>query len=74
MTVSIQADPEFQAGAPGLLFEKEYKVHQHSDQNYDVSRDGQHFAMIKAVETTGQIHVVLNWIEELKRKMSAGSE
>ncbi len=36
---------------------------------YDISPDGQRFLMIKAVEgsQSGQINVVLNWFEELKR-------
>jgi serine/threonine-protein kinase len=39
--------------------------------NYDVSHDGQHFLMLKPVDETSapltEIHVVLNWSEELKR-------
>ena len=39
---------------------------------YDISRDGQHFlGLIDAAQgggaATEQIHVVLNWFEELKR-------
>ena len=36
--------------------------------SYDIFPDGQRFLMIKAVGgSTGQINVVLNWFEELKR-------
>ena len=43
--------------------------------NYDVSRDGQRFLMVKASEQTEaatQINIVLNWFEELKRRVPAG--
>ncbi len=37
-------------------------------QHYDISRDGKRFLMIKEEEEAeGQINVVLNWFEELKR-------
>jgi hypothetical protein len=37
--------------------------------NYDVSADGQEFVMIRNEDSSAppQIHVVLNWFEELKR-------
>ena len=42
--------------------------------NYDVSRDGQRFLMLKPVDEPqaplNEIHVVLNWSEELKRLAS----
>jgi len=39
-----------------------------TNRQYDISPDGQRFLMIKAVEgSTGQINVILNWFEELKR-------
>jgi len=41
--------------------------------NYDVSRDGQRFLMLKPSEQEAsaptQINVVLNWFEELKRRV-----
>jgi hypothetical protein len=40
-----------------------------------VSPDGQRFLMLKTIEQQGQaateIHVVLNWFEELKRRVPA---
>lgn len=35
--------------------------------NYDVSPDGRRFVMVKEESTGGRLHVVLNWLEELKR-------
>jgi hypothetical protein len=46
--------------------------------NYDVSRDGQRFLMLKPSEQAQaaptQINVVLNWFEELKRRVPAGAK
>jgi hypothetical protein len=43
--------------------------------NYDVSRDGQRFLMVKAgaagEAAPTQINVVFNWFEELKRLVPA---
>ena len=41
--------------------------------NYDVSRDGQRFLMIRNERTAAptQLNVVLNWFEELKRRTGA---
>jgi hypothetical protein len=37
---------------------------------YDVSADGQRFLMVKELEQSpAQINVVLNWFEELKRRV-----
>ena len=44
--------------------------------NFDVSRNGQRFLMLKPVEqeqaSPSQINVVLNWTEELKRLVPTG--
>jgi Tol biopolymer transport system component len=69
MSVSIQTEPEFQPGTPHVLFEEEYEVDNYSDQSYDVTPDGQRFVMIQSQEQDMPIHVVLNWLEEVKRKM-----
>ena len=45
--------------------------------NYDVSRDGQRFLILKATEQAPpptQINVVLNWFEELKRRVPPGGK
>jgi hypothetical protein len=42
--------------------------------NYDVSHDGQRFLMLKPSEqetAPTQINVVLNWFEELRRRVPA---
>jgi hypothetical protein len=63
MVVSIQTSPAFRASRPRQLFEGPYA------RTYDVAPDGQHFLMIESGEEEGgnQLHLVLNWFEELKR-------
>jgi serine/threonine-protein kinase len=76
MAVDITTQPSFQAGSPRLLFEGDYTTHNAPPEpNYDVSPDGQRFLMFKAQEEQHgltQIHVVLNWFEELKRRVPTG--
>jgi hypothetical protein len=46
--------------------------------DYDVSLDGQRFLMVKPSEQAQagptQINVVLNWFEELKRRVPTGTK
>ncbi|MCZ6877234.1 MAG: hypothetical protein O7G29_03740, partial [Acidobacteria bacterium] len=77
MVVSVQTEPTFRAGRPEVLFEGRYvsTVFVPGYQYYDISPDGQRFLMIKAVGgSTGQIHVVLNWFEELKRQVPGNAD
>jgi eukaryotic-like serine/threonine-protein kinase len=69
MAVDITTSPSFAAGKPKLLFEMSNFL----GGGLDVSPDGQRFLMVKASEQAGsaptQINVVLNWFEELKRRV-----
>ena len=70
MAVSVQTDPTFRAGRPEVLFQGPYQGAGNPAglQYYDISPDGERFLMTKtAVQEAGQINVVLNWFEELKR-------
>ncbi len=73
MAVDVTTEPSFQAGTPRMLFEGIYERRNNS-MNYDISPDGRRFLRIKAAEqqvpALNQIHVVLNWCEELKRRVS----
>jgi dipeptidyl aminopeptidase/acylaminoacyl peptidase len=77
MGVEITTQPEFSAGTPKALFEGRYQPSPILN-NYDVSPDGQRFLMLKPSETREaaptQINVVLNWFEELKRRVPAGTK
>jgi len=70
MVVSVQTKPSFRAGRPGVLFEGSHRATNRplGFQYYDISPDGERFLMIKQEQTAGgQINVVQNWFEELKR-------
>jgi len=71
MAVSIAAQPVFAPSRPTVLFTGDYVPGSTSNPNYDVSRDGRRFLMVKPSArenaTSTQIIVVLNWHEELKR-------
>ena len=69
MVVGVEIGSTFQADNPRVLFEGRYDATQHG--NYDISPDGQHFVMIKRGEPA-QFNVVLNWFEELGRRVRAG--
>ena len=74
MVVDIGTEPAFSAGRPSVLFEGQF-LNLSWAANYDVAPDGQRFLMIQPIEregATSQIHVVLNWFEELKRRVPSG--
>jgi serine/threonine-protein kinase len=75
MAVDIATQPSFTAGKPRVLFEGPYLLAPGTTPNYDLSRDGQRFLMVKPNEAgeaaPTQINVVLNWFEELKRRVPA---
>ena len=76
MAVDILTQPGFVAGKPRVLFEGQYQTDP-GVANYDVSPDGQRFLMLKPSEQAAtaptQINVVLNWFEELKRRVPPGT-
>jgi serine/threonine-protein kinase len=78
MNVDIATQHGFTAGKPRMLFEGRYEPTPGTLPNYDVSPDGLRFLMVKPTEQAGaaptQINVVLNWFEELKRRVPAGTK
>ena len=78
MAVEITTEPTFSAGSPRLLFEgRQFSFSAGFGANYDVTSDGQRFVMMQASEqqqeAATQINVVLNWFEELKRRVPTGN-
>jgi hypothetical protein len=69
--------PSFSVGKPRMLFEGRYQPTPVTSPNYDVSHNGQRFLMLKPAEQAQaaptQINVVLNWFEELKRRVPTGT-
>jgi eukaryotic-like serine/threonine-protein kinase len=78
MAVDVTTQPGFAAGTPRKLFEGPYLASPLTNPNYDVSPDGQRFLMLKPAESAEaaptQINVVLNWFEELKRRVPTGGK
>jgi eukaryotic-like serine/threonine-protein kinase len=80
MAVDIATEPSLVAGKPRMLFQGQYvpTPPPSSFPFYDVSPDGQRSLMLKPSEQTGaaptQINVVLNWFEELKRRVPTGTK
>jgi hypothetical protein len=74
--VDVETTKDFRIGKPHLLFEGPYGGTTPL-RNFDVTPDGQRFIMPKESGSTRegpftQMHIVLNWIEELKRRVPAG--
>jgi Tol biopolymer transport system component len=68
MAVDVRLGAAFQAGTPRMLFERNANA-------YDPAPDGKRFLLITQ-DTPGQsseIRVVLNWVEELKRRVPLGN-
>jgi dipeptidyl aminopeptidase/acylaminoacyl peptidase len=77
IAVETTTTPIFSAGKPKVLFAGQYAPSLLTAPNYDVSPNGQRFVMIKEDEqaaTATQINVVLNWFEELKRRVPTGTK
>ena len=76
IAASIENEPEFKVTGFEVLFERRSLAWTDDwCRNYDVSRDGQQFLMVKqdAEESAAnQLIVVHNWFEELKRLVPTG--
>ena len=62
----------FRASAPRVLFRNEGSIKWGAAlgiPNFDVTSDGQRFVMLQrdAPATTTEVHLILNWFEELER-------
>jgi len=66
MAVGVESGAAFRASTPKMLFEK-------GTAGYDVAPDGRRFLMLKAVTTDqgpqSELHVIVNWFEELHRRV-----
>jgi serine/threonine-protein kinase len=69
MSADVETQPAFKAGTPRALFSAAGYL---GYGNYDVAPDGQHFLMIKQEDLSTnpkELNVVLNWSEELERRV-----
>jgi len=71
MAVAVSTTPTFLSQKPRVLFEGEY-ARPDPLTSYDVAPDG-HFVMVRGETQSAlsPLHVVLNWFEELKRRVPA---
>jgi len=76
MVVDIQSQPTFSAGKPRVLFEAPqagFLPFGALGADYSVSADGQRLLMVRPQEqaqtSLTQINMVMNWFEELKRRV-----
>jgi hypothetical protein len=71
MEVSVQTEPTFAVEPPTVLFTKGFKTGVYSTLSYDISADGRHFLMIERnlEMIPNHLNVVLNWGEELLRRV-----
>ncbi len=79
ITVPVQTEPIFKAGKPEVLFQGKYVPSNVEEEHmWDVHPDGKRFLMIKEATPDGKpaaalesrkLVIVLNWTEELKRRV-----
>ena len=68
VAVEVSTAPNVVLSPPRVLFEQRYAFGAGiTIANYDVTRDGQRFVMIKDESSAGRLNVVLNWFTELTR-------
>ena len=76
MSVTITTHPTFAASSPRLLLEgRPATLAAGVTSLYDVALDGQRFIMARGAgpeSGSTQVHVVLDWTEELKRQVPGG--
>ncbi len=71
MRVEVESEPTFNFSAPELVLEGPYGL---GSKSYDFAPDGERFLMNKrSTDATPEVHVVLNWFEELKARVPTGN-
>jgi serine/threonine-protein kinase len=70
MGVTLTSVEPLQASRPQPLFETSYDHAGIAFRGYDITPDGQSFIMVRSerVSVATQVHVILNWFEELERR------
>ena len=73
--VPIGPGPDFVSGKPVMLFRGTYRRGAPTGPDYDVTPDGSRFLMVKMGEdelAPPRLNVVLNWVDELVRRVPIG--
>ncbi len=69
VSVSVETNTGFVPGIPKVLFPTKDYVYVRL-RNYDIAPDGQHFVMVKRLDSHDpETVVVLNWFGELERQL-----
>ena len=71
MSVSIKMSDRIEFGSAEPVLDGPYTPSPWRITNFDVNRDGNKFFMLKPVSSgRKEIHIIVNWFEELKELMS----
>jgi serine/threonine-protein kinase len=73
MVADVRLRPEFESAKPSVLFDTPFDTAGLLHAGYDTGPDGTSFVMIRTEKesTASEIHVVLNWFEELKERVGS---
>jgi serine/threonine-protein kinase len=76
LAVDVVTDGSFEHRTPRVLFEGRYRlggVNVDDTRNYDVTRDGRRFLMLKDDEQplTSHLNVVVNWFDDFQRLLAS---
>lgn len=72
MAVDIETTPKVSVGTPHVLFEGPYRLGESFWSDYDVWPDGNEFLMVTVDDAPPPgIHVFINWISEVRRRIVA---
>jgi hypothetical protein len=71
MVAHFATAPSLVVTARDTLFEGPYTTDPFHP-NYDVAPDGKSFVMVRPVEANRQLVMVVNWIQELRRRTGGG--
>ena len=71
---SVTLGATFEVETPQKLFEGRFVAERavSGSQTYDVSPDGQRFILVQPTDQSSQLHVVVNWFEELNERVPIG--
>jgi len=74
IVVDVGSGDPIVASRPRLLFEADFAEGGSGERGYDADLDGQRFIIARARSRAGggEVHLVLGWLDELRRRASGG--
>jgi eukaryotic-like serine/threonine-protein kinase len=76
LAVDVETTPNFSFGKSRVLFEGSFVFGTTEQQDFDVSRDGQRFLMLKTQDDNRRavpLEVIVNWFDEVARRAGAAA-